>query len=100
MLLDRCSCTLLTINGNVPQRRFECKRKCYYAIGYVDILSSREGANCETMWCSMAAQENRVDSTVGAGFKPARTTAAPKISPNSPICVVLQLAPLTGSSME
>jgi len=45
------------------------------------------------MWCGMAAQENRVDGTVGAGFKPAYITAAPQNSPNSPICVVLQLAP-------
>ena len=50
------------------------------------------GANCQTMWCSMAAQENRVDGTVGAGFKPAYITAAPQDSPNSPICVVMQLA--------
>jgi len=51
-------------------------------------------ANCETMWCSMAARENRVDGTAGAGFKPAHTTAAPQNSPNSPICVVLQLVQL------
>ena len=44
------------------------------------------------MWCSMAAQENRVDDTVGAGFKPAHTIAVPQNPPNSPICVVLQLA--------
>jgi len=42
----------------------------------------------------MAAHENPVDGTVGAGFKPAHTTAAPQNSPNSPICVVLQLARL------
>ena len=44
----------------------------------------------------MATQESVVDGTVGAGFKPAHTTAAPQNSPNSPICVVLQLAPLCG----
>jgi len=54
-----------------------------------------ERANCETMWCSMAAQKNRVDGTVGAGFKPAYTIAAPRNPPNSPICVVLQLARTT-----
>jgi len=43
----------------------------------------------------MAAQENRVDGTVGAGFKPAHATAAPQNSPNSPICVVLQLVQIS-----
>jgi len=47
----------------------------------------------------MAAQENRVDGTVGAGFKPAYITAAPQNSPNSPICVVLQLALFTVGDM-
>jgi len=53
-------------------------------------------ANCETMWCSMAAQENHVDDTVGAGFKPAHAVAVPQNPPNSTICVVLQLAQESG----
>ncbi|MCL2822515.1 MAG: hypothetical protein FWD57_00850, partial [Polyangiaceae bacterium] len=56
------------------------------------LRAKMERANCETMWCSRAAQENRVDATVGAGFKPAYITAALQNSPDSPISVVLQLA--------